>query len=92
MLFVIIGHDGPGGQEGRKLHRAEHLKRLEALEREGKLVLAGPFTDRSGSLIVIEAESREEVEAFMEGDPYVREGVFSHYEVRPFLKVFPRHG
>ncbi len=90
MLFVVIGYDGPSAKEGRKLHRAEHLKRLEALEREGRLLLAGPFTDGSGSLIVMEARDREEVEAFMEGDPYVREGVFSRYEIRPFLRVLPR--
>lgn len=89
MLFVVIGYDGPNGQKGRKLYRAEHLKRLEVLEEEGRLILAGPFTDKSGSLIVMEAGSKEEVEAFMEEDPYVREGVFSHYEIRPFLKVFP---
>ncbi len=90
MFFVVIGYDGPYGQEGRRLYREEHLRRLEDLCRKGKLILAGPFSDKSGSLIVVEAESREEVEAFMEKDPYVVHGVFTRYEIRPFVKVFPQ--
>ncbi|MCP3676789.1 MAG: hypothetical protein GY721_04125 [Deltaproteobacteria bacterium] len=90
MLFAIIGRDGPAGQEKRKLFREEHLEGIEALEREGRIVLAGPFADRSGSLIVLEAESQEAAEVIAAGDPYVREGVFESHEVRPFTKVFPK--
>jgi len=89
MLFVVIGRDGPQGQERRKLFRDEHLARLQQLEREGRVVLAGPFADKSGSLIVFEAATIEEAEAFAAGDPYVREGVFEAHEVRPFKQVFP---
>jgi uncharacterized protein YciI len=90
MLFAIIGRDGPEGQEKRKLYRDEHIERLEQLERAGRIVLAGPFRDHSGSLIVIEADSLEAAEAFAGGDPYVTKGVFESYEVRPFKQVFPR--
>lgn len=90
MLFVIIGRDGPEGQEKRKLYRDEHIERLEKLEGEGKIILAGPFGDQSGSLIVFEADSLEEAEAFASGDPYVTKGVFESHEVRPFKQVFPR--
>lgn len=90
MLFVIIGRDGPEGQEKRKLYRDKHIERLEKLEGEGKIILAGPFGDQSGSLIVFEADSLEEAEAFASGDPYVTKGVFESHEVRPFKQVFPR--
>jgi uncharacterized protein YciI len=90
MLFAIIGRDGPEGREKRKLYRDEHIARLEKLEREGKLILAGPFGDKSGSLIVFEADSLEEAKAFASGDPYVAKGVFESHEVRPFKQVFPR--
>ena len=90
MLFVVIGRDGPDGQEKRKLYREEHLRRLEELENQGRLILAGPFGDKTGSLIVFEAGSQEEASAFAEGDPYVTKGVFASHEVRPFKQVFPR--
>ncbi len=90
MLFAIIGRDGPEGQEKRKLYRDEHIDRLEKLAREGKVILAGPFGDQSGSLIVFEADSLQEAKAFASGDPYVTKGVFESHEVRPFKQVFPR--
>ena len=90
MLFAIIGRDGPEGQAKRKLCREEHLKRIEKLDAEKKLVLAGPFGDQSGSLIVFETDSLEAAAAFAAEDPYVKEGVFESYEVRPFKRVFPK--
>ena len=57
MIFVIIGHDGPDGQEKRKLHRQAHLDRMTILDKAGKVLLARPVTDQSGSHIVIDASS-----------------------------------
>ena len=89
MIFVIIGYDGPDGQAKRKLHRQAHLERVDPLDKAGKVVLAGPFTDQAGSLIIIEAASLEEAKAFAAGDPYVTQGVFARYEVHPFMQVYP---
>src|SRR5437879_5251946 len=60
VIFVIIGHDGPDGQEKRKLHRQAHLDRMEVLDKAGKVLLAGPFTDHAGSLIVLDMPSLED--------------------------------
>ena len=90
MIFVIIGHDGPDGQEKRKLHRQAHLDRMDPLDKAGKVLLAGPFTDRAGSLIVLDMASLEEVHAFLKDDPYVTQGVFNRYEIHPFMQVFPK--
>jgi uncharacterized protein YciI len=89
-LFAIIGHDAPDAKEKRPQHRPAHLQHLEPLATAGKVILAGPFTDGSGSLIVIEAESREAVWTLVASDPYVVNGVFNRVEVRPFMQVFPR--
>lgn len=89
MKFVILGYDGPEGQARRKLHRPAHLARVEALAAKGRLVLAGPLTDGAGSLIIIEADSREEAEDFIKNDPYVLQGVFQRYEIHPFQQVLP---
>jgi uncharacterized protein YciI len=68
------------------------LQHLEPLAKAGKIVLAGPFTDGSGSLIVVDADSREEVWAMVARDPYVIHGVFNRVEVLPFKQVFPAEG
>lgn len=90
MKFVILGFDGPHGQARRKVHRPAHLARMEPLDREGRVVLAGPLTDKAGSLIVIEAESLEDAEKFAREDPYTVHGVFERVEVHPFTQIFPK--
>ena len=57
MKFVILGFDGPDGEAKRKIYRPEHLAKMEPLDAQGRVVLAGPLTDKTGSLIVIEADS-----------------------------------
>ncbi|MEE8235101.1 MAG: YciI family protein [Nitrospirales bacterium] len=89
MKFLIIGWDGPDGQEKRPIHRPAHLERLKALEEREQLLLAGPFTDQAGSLIIIEANSLTEAETFAKEDPYFLHGVFERIEIHPFTQVFP---
>lgn len=89
MLFVIIGHDGPDGAQLRPRLRPAHLDNLRPLVERGKVVIAGPFTDGSGSLIVVDMESEAEAIAFAQNDPYRTGGVFNRVEVKPLRKVFP---
>ncbi|OQW31607.1 MAG: hypothetical protein A4E19_08325 [Nitrospira sp. SG-bin1] len=90
MKFVIIGYDSPGGEAKRKIHRAAHLASLESLDKQGRVVLAGPLTDKAGSLLVLEFETEKEVEDFVRHDPYTVYGVFERVEIHPFLQVFPK--
>jgi len=66
------------------------LQHLEPLVQKGTIVLAGPFTDGSGSLIVVDAPSRDAVWELVARDPYVTNGVFNRVEVKPFTQVFPK--
>ncbi len=89
MTFVIIGFDGPDAQTKRKSHRAAHLASLEPLSRAGRVIMAGPFTDQAGSLIVIKANSLEEAKQIAREDPYTVHGIFERVEVHPFQQVLP---
>src|SRR2546426_1019278 len=89
MLYVIIGHDAPEAREKRPQVRPAHLAHLDPLARAGRIRLAGPLLDRTGSLIVLEADSLAEVWALVARDPYVTEGVFNRVEVKPFQQVLP---
>ena len=90
MKFVIIGYDGPEGEAKRKIHRSAHLNNLEPLDRLGRVILAGPLTDKAGSLLVLEFETQEEAEDFAHQDPYTVHGVFERIEVHPFMQVLPK--
>jgi uncharacterized protein YciI len=89
MLFVIIGHDGPNGAALRPQVRPAHLENLKPLVESGRMVIGGPFTDGSGSLMIVEMESEAEALEFARNDPYTRQGVFERVEVKPFRKVVP---
>jgi uncharacterized protein YciI len=90
MKFVIIGYDGPDGEARRKIHRPAHLANLEPLDKAGRVILAGPLTDKAGSLLVLDFDTREEAEQFARTDPYTLHGVFERVEIHPFLQVLPK--
>ena len=99
MLYAINGEDVPDSLGKRMTVRPEHLKRIQVLQDEGRLVLAGPYpaidsqdpgpAGFSGSLIVAEFESLEAAQTWANADPYVSAGVYQKVTVKPFKKVLP---
>ena len=99
MLYAIFGQDVPDSLEKRKAARPAHSARLQTLQDEGRLLLAGPFpavdaadpaaAGFTGSLIVAEFASLKAAEAWAAADPYVSAGVYAQVAVRPFKKTFP---
>jgi len=89
MLFVIIGHDGPQGATLRPAVRPAHLENLRPLVEHGKVLIGGPFTDGSGSLIVADFADEAAAREFAANDPYSKQGVFERVEVKPFRQVVP---
>jgi uncharacterized protein len=67
--------------------RPEHRQYLARLKERGQLVVAGPFTDDSGALIVYEADSRADAEALLRADPFNLNGVFVSHQIRPWNPV-----
>lgn len=99
MLYAIIAEDVPNSLDKRTANRPAHLERLQALQAEGRLLLAGPFptidsTDPgpagySGSLIVAEFASLEQAQAWAQADPFLLNGVYHSVTVKPFRKTLP---
>ena len=90
MKYVILGYDAPDGEAKRKVHRTAHLSYLEPLHAAGRVILAGPLTDKTGSLLVLDFETREEAESFAKNDPYWTHGIFNRFEIHPFVQVLPK--
>ncbi len=99
MLYAINAQDTPNSLDKRLAARPAHVARLQALQEQGRLILAGPFPSVdsndpgtagfSGSLIVAEFSSLALAIEWAEADPYVTAGVYAKVEVKPFKKVFP---
>lgn len=89
MHFVIIGRDGPDGKTLRPGLRPSHLEHVRRFEAGGHVVLAGPFTDGTGSMFLVEFDSIDQARAMADVDPYFTGGVFEAVEIHPFVQVFP---
>ena len=59
-----------------------HSKYLLALKDEGKLLFAGVEDDFIESFIVFAADNLEEARKLVEGDPFIKSGIFSDYRIR----------
>lgn len=68
--------------------RQAHLDYLQKLKEQGKLFCGGPLTDWSFALDIYRAESKEEVQRLLDGDPFFREGIFSRCEIKEWRQAF----
>ena len=99
MLYAIITEDISNSLEKRKVARPAHLARLQQLNDEGRLIVAGPHpaidnqdpgeAGFSGSLVVAEFDSLAQAQFWADNDPYVAAGVYAKVTVKPFKKVLP---
>jgi uncharacterized protein len=84
MLYMCYGVDGAEGAARRDIAREEHFAYLKA--HEDILVLGGAtLADiddaRTGSVLIINVPNREAADAFADGEPLRKAGVFSSYTV-----------
>ena len=55
----------------------EHFGYVLGLHRQGKVLLAGPWGDAPGGLVLLQVESLEEAERIFAADPAIQAGVMS---------------
>lgn len=99
MWYAIIAEDKADSLSQRLAARPDHLARLQQLQAEGRLLVAGPHpaidsenpaeAGFTGSLIIAEFASLTEAQAWAADDPYIAAGVYQHVTVKPFKKVLP---
>lgn len=89
MLFTMFCIDKPGMEEARAAAMKPHVDYLAT----GviKIVMSGPLMSDDGekvvgSLYVVEAENRAEIEEFQKNDPLVQADIWQLVEVRAFNK------
>ncbi len=85
MLFAIYCLDKPDSEKLRAANRPAHLDYVAAA---GDMVkLGGPLLSDDGahmvgSLLIVEADSHDDVLAWAQLDPYARAGLFQSVEIR----------
>lgn len=99
MFYVIIAEDASNSLEKRLANRPAHLARLNELQNQGRLLLAGPMpaidsvdpgpAGFTGSLIVAEFSDLQAAKDWANADPFVNAGVYANVSVKPFRKTLP---
>lgn len=88
MLVALIAKDKPGALQTRKDNREAHLAYIEET---GAVSQAGPLLDADeqmiGSLVVLDVADMAAAQAWADGDPYAKAGLFESVELIPWKKV-----
>ncbi|MBK0065140.1 MULTISPECIES: YciI family protein [unclassified Acinetobacter] len=97
-LFVVTCTDNDGTLEKRLAIRPQHIERLQKLDDEGRLIVAGampkdptnPQAGFYGSTIIVDFDNREALDTWLKDEPFLLEGVYGKIEVKSFNKAFPK--
>lgn len=100
MLYAISSTDVADSLALRLSVRPAHLQRLQALQDQGRLILAGPHpaidsenpgdAGFTGSLVVADFNCLADAQEWADADPYHTAGVYQHVIIKPFKLVFPQ--
>ncbi|OTG64667.1 YciI family protein [Acinetobacter silvestris] len=97
-LFIITCTDHDGTVEKRLAVRPQHIARLEQLDAEGRVIVAGAMPkDREnpqegfyGSTMILDFDNREALDLWLKEEPFLKEGIYANIDVKPFNKAFPK--
>jgi uncharacterized protein YciI len=90
MQFLVTAYDGKdeGALDRRLAVREEHLKATAQMKAEGKTLFAGALLDENekmiGSALIVNFPSREELDKWLEVEPYMINNVWKQLDIKPF--------
>lgn len=80
---IVLRPANEYGSEETNERIDEHFKHLQDLLKDGRLIMAGRFSEVLIGLVIIQTTSQEEAEEIMKNDPAVKAGIF-HAEIYPW--------
>jgi len=94
LQFIVTGLDGtdPGALDRRMAARPAHLEQFARLQAEGKFLFAAAMLDDHekmvGSIVFCDFKDRQELDSWLETEPYVLGNVWQDVDVKP-CKIVP---
>lgn len=87
-LFVVLREAGSSWVNGKSSREQpywdEHAEFMNRIIETGKILLGGPFSDGSGSMVIVKTETEQEARTIFEGDPWLLHNIHQREEVRPW--------
>ncbi|MCR4859537.1 MAG: YciI family protein [Bacteroidales bacterium] len=92
MQFIVKAYDGEGMLDKRMEVRPRHLEGMAALG--DHVICAGGLLDEAGkmkgSVLIMDFQSREELDGYLANEPYVQSHVWEKIEVERLNVVIPK--
>jgi uncharacterized protein YciI len=88
--FAVTYAYSTGTAAGRDKHRPSHVEFLRSQFDRGRLIKSGPFApeEAPGALLIIEGESKTDVEALMNQDPFFQNNLVEERTIRQWNIFF----
>lgn len=87
-LFVVIRRRGPAWNTSASLEDqkdwASHASFMDALEEEGFVLLAGPLEGTADALLVVRANSPDEIVSRLSADPWSETDLLRTVQISPW--------
>ena len=89
MQFIIRAYDGADKLAKRMSIRSRHLENMAKVN--GRILCAGGLLDEEGhmkgSVLIMEFGSREDLDQYLNTEPYIIENVWEKVEIEPMNVV-----
>ncbi len=90
MPYLIVTRDCSEGASIRNAHRAAHFAYLQ--ENQHLLIASGGIQDEEGQFIggciILDVDTMAEAQAFADGDPFSKAGLFGEISIARWFKAF----
>lgn len=88
MHYLLFYDTSPDYLERRGEFRSEHLALAWKAHENGDLILGGALQDPADrAVLLFKGDSPKAAEEFAKNDPYVKNGLVTKWEVRPWITV-----
>ena len=90
MQFLVTAYDGKdaAAPARRAKARPAHIEGAKALKEKGHILIGGAILDEAGAMIgssmVLEFDTRDALDAWLNQDPYITGNVWQDVTVLPF--------
>ncbi len=91
--YLVVARDGTDSEapNRRLAARSAHLENAKALVQAGKIISGGAILDDAGAMIgsamMVDFADRDELNTWLETDPYTTGNVWQTFEVTPMRLV-----
>lgn len=95
MQYLVIAYDNDNALDRRLAVRDEHVAGVRKLMAEGKIINAGALIEDEkmvGSTLYIDFESDDDLDEWLENEPYVKNNVWNmdEFQIVP-VKLLPKN-